>query len=178
MSDGKEIVDEDVGLDDEVGESDEVELRSKEGKAYKIGKNAAKLSQLVRTTLGNDSSCTEIELIHIEGAILSKIVEYMKYHEAKKPVRIPKPLPTTNIADIVDPFDAKFCDVDQESMFKLLLAANYMDIKPLLLLMCAKVASMIQGKAPAEIRRTFNIRDDFTPEEEEEVRNEYKDLLQ
>jgi len=56
-------------------------------------------------------------------------------------------------------------------------AANYMDIKPLLLLMCAKVASMLKGKTPTEIRREFNIKEDYTPEEEEQVRNEYKDLL-
>jgi hypothetical protein len=34
--------------------------------------------------------------------------------------------------------------VDQELLFELILAANYMDIKPLLDLSCAKVASMIK----------------------------------
>ena len=29
-----------------------------------------------------------------------------------------------------------------------------------------------KGKTPEEIRKTFNIRNDFTPEEEEEVRRE------
>ena len=54
----------------------------------------------------------------------------------------------------------------------LLQAANYMDIKPLLDLTCAKVASMIKGKTPEQIRKTFNITNDFTPEEEEAVRTE------
>ena len=43
-------------------------------------------------------------------------------------------------------------DVDQELLFELILAANYMDIKPLLDLTCATVASMIKGKTPEEIR--------------------------
>jgi S-phase kinase-associated protein 1 len=49
-----------------------------------------------------------------------------------------------------------------------------MDIKSLLDLTCAKVASMIKDKSPEEIRETFNITNDFTPEEEARVREENK----
>lgn len=42
-------------------------------------------------------------------------------------------------------WDAKFVEVEQEMLFELILAANYMDIKSLLDLTCAKVASMIKG---------------------------------
>jgi S-phase kinase-associated protein 1 len=34
------------------------------------------------------------------------------------------------------------------------------------------VADMIKGKIPEEIRKTFNITNDFYPKEEEEVRRE------
>jgi len=34
------------------------------------------------------------------------------------------------------------------------------------------VAGMIKGKTPEDIRKTFNIKNDFTPEEEEQVRKE------
>ena len=36
---------------------------------------------------------------------------------------------------------------------------------------CKTVANMIKGKTPEEIRKTFNIKNDFTPSEEEQVRN-------
>ena len=49
------------------------------------------------------------------------------------------------------------------SLPQMILAANYMDIKSLLDLCCAKVASMIKGKTTEEIRKTFNIKNDFTP---------------
>lgn len=50
-----------------------------------------------------------------------------------------------------------------------LQAANYLDIKGLLDVTCKTVANMIKGKSPEEIRKTFNIKNDFTPAEEEQV---------
>jgi S-phase kinase-associated protein 1 len=71
-------------------------------------------------------------------------------------------------------WDVEYVDVEQEILFELILAANYLDIKALLDLTCAKVASMIKGKTPEEIRKQFNIVNDFTPEEEAQVREENK----
>ncbi|GAB2214959.1 hypothetical protein Drorol1_Dr00019328 [Drosera rotundifolia] len=49
---------------------------------------------------------------------------------------------------------------------------NHLNIKSLLDLTCQTVADMIKEKTPEEILKTFNIKNDFTPEEEEEVRRE------
>ena len=63
---------------------------------------------------------------------------------------------------------------DQECLFEMILFANKLGYKQLLDLTCAEVASMIKGKTPEEIRKTFNIVNDFTPEEEAQVREENK----
>ena len=62
--------------------------------------------------------------------------------------------------------------VDGCSYFSNFQAANYLDIKGLLDLICKTVADMMKGKSVEEIRKMFNIKNDFTPEEEEEVRKE------
>ena len=52
-------------------------------------------------------------------------------------------------------------------------AANYLDIKGLLDVTCKTVANMIKGKTPEEIRKTFNIKNDFTEEEEAQVATDH-----
>jgi S-phase kinase-associated protein 1 len=63
-------------------------------------------------------------------------------------------------------------NVDQGTLFELILAANYLDMKALLDLGCKTVANMIKGKSVEEIRKTFNVQNDFTPEEEEAIKKE------
>ncbi|GLJ36417.1 hypothetical protein SUGI_0731190 [Cryptomeria japonica] len=88
------------------------------------------------------------------------------------------PLPNTSeeksaiSEEDVKKWDQEFVKVDQDTLFDLILAANYLNTKNLLDLTCQTVADMIKGKTPEEIWKTFNIKNDFTPEEEAEVRRE------
>ncbi|VAI72486.1 unnamed protein product [Triticum turgidum subsp. durum] len=75
-------------------------------------------------------------------------------------------------AEDLKSFDAEFVKVDQATIFDLILAANYLNIKGLLDLTCQTVADMIKDKTLEEIRKIFNIKNDFTPEEETEIRKE------
>lgn len=58
----------------------------------------------------------------------------------------------------------------RDDIFKLILAANYLNIRGLLDVTAGAIADMLKNKTPQEIRDEFNIVNDFTPEEEEEVR--------
>jgi S-phase kinase-associated protein 1 len=71
-------------------------------------------------------------------------------------------------------FDQEFVSVDDDLLFNLILAANYLDMKVLLDATCMAVAEQIKKcKSPAELRGRFNITGDFTPEEEDDVRRQY-----
>ena len=68
-------------------------------------------------------------------------------------------LRSENIADAVPQWDASYINVEQVLLFELILAANYMDIKPLLDLTCATVAFrfMIKDNTPEEFRQILNL---------------------
>jgi S-phase kinase-associated protein 1 len=69
-------------------------------------------------------------------------------------------------------WEKEFCNVETKNLFVLIQFANYLDCKRMLDATCKTVAEMIQGKTPEQIRETFNIKNDFTPEEEEAIRKE------
>jgi S-phase kinase-associated protein 1 len=160
-----------------MAEPETVTLTSQEGEKFKVTRRVAALSNLCNTMLEGTEESEEINcpLPNVKSEILVKVIDFLKHHVDSPMVDIDKPLKSANMAEVVaDDWDAKYTDQPQDIIFELILASNYMDIKSLLDLTCAKVASMIKGKTPEEIRRTFNIVNDFTPEEEAQVREENK----
>ncbi len=55
---------------------------------------------------------------------------------------------------------------------KLLMTVNYLDYKTLFDVCCQRVADLIKEKSVEELRTIFGIVNDFTPEEEEQVKKE------
>ena len=141
---------------------------------FTLPRKTAFLSVLVQTMAEGDKDEKTIPLPSVTGPVLTKVVEYIKYHTDTPAKAIEKPIKSAKMNENVSQWDADFIDVDNETLFDLILAANYMDIEPLLDLGCAKVASMIRGKSVEELRKTFNIVNDYTAEEEVTVRGENK----
>ncbi|XP_015163298.1 SKP1-like protein 1B [Solanum tuberosum] len=74
--------------------------------------------------------------------------------------------------DIVLEFDKAFVKVHHSILHALILAVNFLNYKEILDMMCQEVADRIKGKTPEEIHKEFDIKNDFTPEEEEEISKE------
>lgn len=120
---------------------------------------------------------------------MKKVLEWCEHHRNDPPASQDDDSDSRKKSTDIDEWDQKFMQVDQEMLFEIILvslphipriqasadgpqAANYLDIKALLDVGCKTVANMIKGKSPDEIRKTFNIQNDFTPEEEEQIRRE------
>ena len=147
-------------------------LVSSEGEKMQISVKAAQRSQMIKRIIDDFPNETEIPLENVRSNILKKIKEYLDHYQDTDPKEIERPLASQNYQECVDPWDFEFINVDLDLIFEIMLASNYMDIKPLLELATSKVASIIKGKTPEEIRKTFNVQKEFTPEEEQLIREE------
>ncbi|KQJ86625.1 SKP1-like protein 1 [Brachypodium distachyon] len=63
-------------------------------------------------------------------------------------------------------------DVDQALLYDLLSAAISIQADGLIDLVCKRVAHMIKGKTPQEIRALLGIQDDLTPDQRDEIRTD------
>jgi S-phase kinase-associated protein 1 len=138
-----------------------LKLKTSDNEVFEVEEKAALQSGIIKSMVedgyGTDDA---IPLFNVEKKTLAKIVEWLKKHasDASK--------------DELEKWDGDFVDVDTDSLYDLLLASNYLSVEVLLGQLVQKVADMIKGKQPEEIRKLFNIKNDFTPEEEEEIRKE------
>ena len=151
-----------------------ITLVSSDGKKVEISNKAVQRSVLVKGIIEDYPDDAEVPLNNVKSDILNKIKEYLEHYENTEPKEIERPLPSQNFKECVDEWNYYYIDVDLDLIFELILGANYMDIKPLLELASAKVASIIKGKTTEEIRKTFGITNDFTPEEEQQIIEENK----
>lgn len=113
---------------------------------------------------------------NIRSDTLEKVIQYCTFHTEHK----------ADLEETKSKWDQEFVKVEQGPLFEMILAANYLDIKPMLDLTCRTVAEMIKGmtfsrflpcliflgKTPDEICKLFNVPNSFTPEEEEQVLKE------
>jgi len=154
------------GLDDE---EETLTLKSggQQPKTFEINKTDAELSKFVTTILEGDAQATSIEIRQVPPETLEHVVAYLKHHKGKEPDPLPCPVRSIHMAQIVsDKWDATWIDAfDKKTIFEIILAANYMDIKSLLHLGCAKIATLIKQLDQKEINRII--------EEEEKYRREH-----
>ncbi|KZZ97813.1 SKP1 component [Ascosphaera apis ARSEF 7405] len=150
-----------------------LQLQSSDGAIIEVERAVAERSILLKNMLedlGEDVG--PVPLTNVNESVLRKVIEWCEHHKNDPVTSDNDDAETRRRTTDIDEWDQKFMQVDQEMLFEIILAANYMDIKALLDIGCKTVANMIKGKSPEEIRKTFNIQNDFTPEEEDQIRRE------
>ena len=150
-------------------------LISSDSKTFEISAKAAKRSKLIKESIEDSKEdIVEFQVNNVKSDVLKKVVEYLEHYKDEEPKEIEKPLPSADFKECVGEWDYNCMDIPLDSIFEIILASNYLDIPPLLELASAKNASIIKGKTTQEIRGTYGIINDFTPEEEQQILEENK----
>jgi len=156
-------------------------IQCDDGTRFVVDRKSFETSKTIMNLVEDSGTEQDIPLPNVNRRTLEKVIEYAKQHRDDPRKEEPKneeviegqpampELPTGEISE----WDLNYTrEMDQETLFNVILAANYLDMRDLLMLGCRTVANMIKGKTPEEIRQMFGIENDFTPEEEERVRKE------
>lgn len=150
----------------------EITLRTQDGETFKVERRIAVASVTIRDIVSDvDDLTVPIELPAVSSEILRKILEFVNYHD-KTPVVMATHPRSECMIETQSEWDAAYCDVPMDTLEALIAAANFLDIRPLVYVLCRSVADMIKGRTPEEIRETFGIENDFSPEELAQVRLE------
>lgn len=142
-----------------------VTLISADQQRFDVPMAVATQSLTIKSMVEEIGGDDPVPVPNVNGAVLARVIEFCTFHT----------IPRAENDDARKQFDTEYTaglKADHGMLFDLILAANYLNIKQLLDLVCSTVAGMIRGKTTEQIRETFAIANDFTPEEEERVRQE------
>jgi S-phase kinase-associated protein 1 len=157
-----------------------IRVKSCDGKEFVLPEKVAKMSKTLGDLLhqlgSQDKDEDAIPLSKISREVLERVVEWMIYHTENENVDeehfVQNDGGKTAKIDEIYLWDREYVKRNYVNIFDIIQAANYLDIKDLLKLACRRVAKMLQGKTPEEIRIMFSIQNDLTPAEEEQIRKE------
>ena len=152
----------------------EIVLKSKEGQIFKIQRKYAELSILIKNVL-QEYNNEPIELSEVDAKILTLVLTYLNHFKGVAPLEIQKPLKSAILKGETDEWSANFVDnMSLDEIVDLSCAANFMEIQCLLDLICAKIASMCKDKTPEELFQIFGVKEQFTEEEKQKIKDENK----
>ena len=157
----------------------QVTLLSKQGIEVRVSAAACAVSDMLRPMLpeeddedqGNEPE--QLPVPNVDTDVLQHICRFLEYNADTPMKELPlKALSTNKLSDLVQGWYADYvADMEQPFRERLVIAADYMGIQPLYLLCCAFMATIIRTSTPDMIRSYFSIVNDFTPEEEAEMRS-------
>lgn len=138
-----------------------LKFKSSDHETFEVKEAVAVKSQIFKFLVEDGCCNAKIPVFNVNGKTLARVFQWCEKHAD----------PTVT-EDELNKYDVDFIDVGQAVLYDLLVAADYLEIEELLKQATMRVADIIKGKSSDEIRRTLNIKKDFTPEEEEEIEKE------
>ena len=133
---------------------------------FEIDSKSASRSLFIKSQIGSYNKSKGIKLKEVNSNTLEKILEYLKHYKDKEPQKIPKPLPTINLNEIIDEWDINYIsEMDINKVFDIIEGSDYLGIPSLVDLGCAYISSFIKGRSADEMKNIFDVECDLTDEQ-------------
>ena len=115
-----------------------------EGHQFKVDSEMIQKSTTLMHLQVESLECTRIEIRNIALPILQKILEFCDHYRHSVPKMIHKPLKSADLAECgADQWDVDFIRLDSiEELIDLTVSADFLEINELVILCCAKIASI------------------------------------
>ncbi|ODQ45049.1 hypothetical protein PICMEDRAFT_25799, partial [Pichia membranifaciens NRRL Y-2026] len=134
-----------------------------EGRSLTVDRRVVEVSVYVRNLLRNLHSprdqCIEIPLDNISYDTMELILRWCKHYYDEVgnwPDNVMDDYQARVSRPVLDLWEREFLDVDAETLKKIILASNFLNIRPLLDTTCKIIAELFRGKSPREIINAFN----------------------
>ena len=155
---------------------------------FSVLRAATDMSALLKDMLADQATGEEVVIpcSNVPARALKYVIQYIEHHYNNKAEPFEKPL-KGKIEEVISEWDKTFLYTDlvkngkeeeHDLLVEVIFAANFLSIKDLIELGCGCAASMIKGKTPEQIRALFQIENDFTPEQEEKIKQQNRECLE
>jgi len=161
-----------------VEETKNFQIKTSDGKIFSVDEDLIKISKTLSSLIEDlDDIAEPIPLDSISGETFEMIIEFLKHH--KDDYRVFDEQEWFKENEELPEWDQEFLpgETNLKSMFSLITATNYLDIKSLLNMSCAYIANIIKSKEPEDIKKIFGIEGEFSKEEIDAVQKEHPWLL-
>ncbi|KAM0935490.1 putative S-phase kinase-associated protein [Dioscorea sansibarensis] len=152
----------------EIGKGEKmVTLVSSDQKEFEVEERVVKQSKLLKMMIEAGISMEKpTRIINVTKDVLGTVLEYCERHAKagegeEQKVKMKE-------------FDEEFMErTSLDMLYCLATASNYLEIEGLLELTTQRIADLIKGKNPDQLREFFNIKNDFSPEVYAKISRDY-----
>ena len=140
-------------------------ISSRDGRQFPLNQDVL---DVIEAYAGDDLST------NLSSEVITKVLDFCGHLKAEPIGEIAKPLKKASLAGVVPKFYVDFLAANDALLPELLKAADELDIKPLLDLLCVHIAAMLKGESAVEALKHITYSNDFSDEELASFREENK----
>ena len=149
-------------------------LKSKDGKIFEVEEKCLEISKFFKDLINDFPDNNQVlEINEVASGSLNKIIEFLKHYETEKPKEIPKPLPNSDLKQVLSKWDYDYISpMSIEEIIELINAANFLDVTDLVYLAASRIGSELINCSVEEARVKLGIICDMNEDEIKEI-NKY-----